>query len=351
MVWASEAVARPVGASVGVGTSEVKGTSLAELAPGKAGSVSSGELSMLSGFRTLNVLVSTSACGVKQGGNEPVDDVHNTVSNEDVGDEDTSFVDVDAAIGDGDVNVVSADSLDGGVAQSAAVGDSASNNVVPKDAAENLGGQVACERGNLLESGVVRGEDGDVFEAEESLAQIGGLNGSDKGGQLGSDGSVDDVLGDVEDVVDDVDDTTSKVEVLQGISTKSPERRSPITGGTYSLLNSGPHAQSAGEVDTVILSHGLDDLAAGDGAVVVVGQQGGHEDSLLRDIASVVGAVEDVVGEESGDVVGVEVRDLHVTEELGDGVVAGGKQGDVGKATEGLNEVGLGSQQGCRWVR
>ena len=71
--------------------------------------------------------------GVVGGGKNAIEDVQDTVGDQDIGGDDTSAVDEDLAVNDGDGNVATAESGDGAVGQRAAVCDGAVDDVVLQD--------------------------------------------------------------------------------------------------------------------------------------------------------------------------------------------------------------------------
>lgn len=106
---------------------------------------------------------STSSWGEKSG-DLLVDDVSNTVGNENVRDDNLGRVEEDVAVADGDLDRAALEGGDGlSILEGAAIAHSAVNDVVLQDGGELLSGQRSDQVGNGGESTVLRGKDGDVL--------------------------------------------------------------------------------------------------------------------------------------------------------------------------------------------
>ena len=140
--------------------------------------------------------------------------MNNTSSNENIRNGNHSRVDVDRSVDNGDRDTLSIDSLEGSVCQQAAVSDGALNHVVSQDAAERLGAEIGKSGSDGLESGVGRGEDGNIAKAIDGFNQISSGKSACKRCEVKSTGSVGCRLRNSQDAVNDVDDTTSEVDVL-----------------------------------------------------------------------------------------------------------------------------------------
>ncbi len=117
-----------------------------------------------------------------------VDNVDNTVGDEDVGGDNASVVHKDATITNGDGKLLS---VGGGessaVLKSGRVANSAlGDDVVGKDASNVLSAEVTKSRADVLESLVVGSEDGDVGSVVDSVQQVGRIDGSTERSKVGS---------------------------------------------------------------------------------------------------------------------------------------------------------------------
>lgn len=219
VAWAPPSVEvegdRPVASAVFSGTPEVKGMSLTELAPENAASwvlaVGSAVAEDFSGLRTLNILaLDPFAMDVDL----RINDVDDTVGDEHVGDDDLGLVDVDSAVVNLDVNLLTSSSGESAVLEVGAVANSVVDNMVPEDVHEIRLAGVGEDGANVGKGAVAGRKDGDVPGAGEVGDQLGLGESTSNGGEVGSNGSVGKVLGDSKNTVDDVDDTTSEVEIL-----------------------------------------------------------------------------------------------------------------------------------------
>jgi hypothetical protein len=114
--------------------------------------------------------------------------VHNTVGNENIGDDDAGVVHEDASIVDGDGQFISVHCRESSsVLQTRAVaGFAANNSVVGKNVGNLLSGEVTKTRADSLESSVVGCEDGDVRCVVDSAEQLGRLERTAKRSQPSS---------------------------------------------------------------------------------------------------------------------------------------------------------------------
>ena len=148
------------------------------------------------------------------GGEDRVEDVQDTVGEQDVGGDDAGAVHKDFTFDDGDGDVVAAEGRDGAVGQRAAVGDCAVDDVVLQDRGGFFGGEVGEGGADVLEGGVVGGEDGEVRGGGDSFGKAGCVDCTEEGAETGflSDGA--DVRREGEEPVDNVDDSTVEGNVL-----------------------------------------------------------------------------------------------------------------------------------------
>lgn len=254
----------------------------------------------------------------------------NTVGDEDVREDDTGLVDVDGAVQHNDVHLSTLNSLDGGVLESGAVGDSAADDVVGEDAGEVRGGQVLEGGGDGREGAVVRGEDGDVLKPAEGVNEVGLGDGTGNSGKVGLDGGFGNALRDAEDRVDDVDNTAREGDILRhGLAID----QQGSVGETYSSGDVGLGLQGTVDSDIVALLANLDDLSSGDVRVSLVGEQRGNELDVLQ-ILSSIASIEDVVrenGDNGARVGGNLLHDSAVVEEGAQGIVARSQDRDIGQ--------------------
>lgn len=174
--------------------------------------------------------------GRVRGVEDLVDDVDNTVGNENVGSDDTSVVHEDTALTDSNGKLLSVGSRESStVLEGRRVANTAlSDDVVGKDAASVLSAEVAESRADVLESLVVGCEDGDVRCVVNGVEQLGRVDGSTEGNKVCSRKGIGSVLREGQNTVDDVDHTTSEVHVLRLLA----ERKAQLKKSTYSCCNS-----------------------------------------------------------------------------------------------------------------
>lgn len=152
------------------------------------------------------------------GGSLLVDDVHDAVGDQHVGQDDLGAVDEDGAVLDAHCHVAATDGRDPlAVGQVGAVCDRAVDDVVLEDRGELVAGEVWQCGADVLERLVGRCEDGDVAERVDGVHQVGLCQCAGEGGEVGSNGSAGGVLGHGEDAIDDVNDTTGEVHVLSKV--------------------------------------------------------------------------------------------------------------------------------------
>jgi hypothetical protein len=148
--------------------------------------------------------------------------VHNTVGDENIRSDDAGTVHENLSISNGNGQVCAVDSLErSSIGQTAAVTDSSGNDVVSKDAADLLDGEVGKTRANSLESGVVGCKNGDIFGSVDSLDEVGSGEGTSEGRKTSSDGSAGGRVGNSEDSVNDVDDSAGEGNILENINCRS----------------------------------------------------------------------------------------------------------------------------------
>jgi hypothetical protein len=150
-----------------------------------------------------------------------IDNVDDTVGDENIRDDDLGLVDVDSAVVNGNVKLLAIGSSESTVLESAAVAKSVVYDVVREDISEITLAGVGEDGTDVGKGTVVGNKDGDVPLTAEVGQNLGFCEGTSSGGKVGGDGSIGDVLGDAENAVDDVNDTTGEVEVLKSVSKRS----------------------------------------------------------------------------------------------------------------------------------
>lgn len=145
-----------------------------------------------------------------------VDDVDDTVGDQDISGDDLGVVNENTLVADGDGEHLA---VGGGelsaVHEAGRVADGAGDNMVGQDAGEVLGGQVAESRANVLESLVGGSEDGDIGGGVDGVDEVSSDDGTTEGGETSSGEDIGRDHGDGQHSVDDVNDTTSEVYVLR----------------------------------------------------------------------------------------------------------------------------------------
>ena len=172
----------------------------------------------LSGLRTLKTLVCYSSIIDV---NLPVNDVNNTVGDEDIGDDDLGLVDIDSAVVDGNVDILAIGRSEGTVLECAAVAKSVVDDVVLENILEISLAGIGKDGANVGKRAVAGNKDGNVSFTGEIWQKLRLYEGASSGGKVGSDGSIGDVLRDGKNAVDDVNDTAGEVEVLESQSVGS----------------------------------------------------------------------------------------------------------------------------------
>lgn len=141
--------------------------------------------------------------------------MHDTAGDEDVWVDDAGGVDEDFAVDDGDVDVWAGHGGEGSALQEGGVGDGAVDDVVLEEGGGLGGGEVGEDGADILEGGVGGREDGDVLCHVEGHGEVGGLEGTGKGGQASGFGGGRDILGDGEGSVDNVHHPVGDGDVLR----------------------------------------------------------------------------------------------------------------------------------------
>lgn len=208
------------------------------------------------------------------------------------------------------------------------------NDVIPQNPRQLFNSQLADQVPNRIKRRVVRGKKGNVPRVGKRLGNTSLRHGADKSSEVLLQEGGRQRGGNSEVVVDDVDGAAGVVEV----------------GG----FNSAELAVSRKEAHAAVSGLDLESLAAGDVAVRREVEDGGEElGGGGGEVGGVEGPVEDVVGEEGGEVVGVgeELVGQRGGVQTGEGLVGGGEEGDIlgiGKELVddlfGLEEAGEGGE-------
>lgn len=156
--------------------------------------------------------------GVVAGREDAVENVQDSVGDEDVCGNDAGTVHEDLAVDDGDGDVTTTESRDGGVGQRAAVCHGAVDDVVLQDRGSFLGSEVAQGRADVLERSVVGGEDGQVWCRVDGLGEVCGVDCTKESTQTSFLSDDADVRRDSKEAVDDMDHTAVECNVLSIIS-------------------------------------------------------------------------------------------------------------------------------------
>ena len=308
-------------------TPEVKGLSEALEAPGKAADcvgadVSSGGIVMLA-LRTF--------CGRCQPrfnlriGDTHVNDMDNTACHKEVGHGDLGAVDKDVHLfshGDCDVH-----SRHGGqihaVHEHGAVANCAVDNVILQDHCQVIRAEVCSRSPNVLEGLVAGSKDGNVLQSVHGGNQVGPVQGPHESTETSLLCRARHVRGDGQNLVDDVDDTASKI---------------GIGGGDGGIV-----VESRVENYILALHGGLNTLSSGDIGELFIHQHCWNEDWHLSDGRGGVRAIQDVVGEDGLNGVGIILSDCRAgigLEEGGESLVGRCQNGDVGRVAESGQQVG-----------
>lgn len=173
-----------------------------------------------------------------------VNNVRNTVGDENVASDNAGVVDEDASLVDGDGQVGAVSSTENGsVGKTRAVADSAVDYVVGQDVGDVGGGKVSKTTTDGLESGVRGREDGDIRGVVDNIDKASGVERPAKGDQVGSGKSVGSILWQSKEVVNDMNDTTGEVNVGLGnsrVGQKSTEEGDiAVTENSLNPLASG----------------------------------------------------------------------------------------------------------------
>jgi hypothetical protein len=126
----------------------------------------------------------------KTGENSRINNMHNTIRNQDIRSNDLRAINPDTALGiQSDSDAAAAKCLDSGaVLKTAGVGDSAVDDVVGEHGGDVLGCGVLERGSDGLEGFVGGGEDGEVGGLVDGGDQVGGVDGAVEGGQVGGEG-------------------------------------------------------------------------------------------------------------------------------------------------------------------
>jgi hypothetical protein len=165
------------------------------------------------GLRTLIVLLAARPIeGYRM--NLRVDNVDDTVGNEDIRGDNTGTVDKNLSVSNGDGQVCTVSGLEGSsVGQRAAVAHSTGNDVVGKDAGYLLSGKVGKAGTDSLESSVVGSEDGNILGGVDGVDEVGRVESAGERSQTCGKSGLGGGLGQSKDSVNDVDYTTGEVNI------------------------------------------------------------------------------------------------------------------------------------------
>jgi hypothetical protein len=179
-----------------------------------------------------------------------IDNVDNTVGNENIGGDDTRAVDEDTATVNGDGQVLAVQSLEhSSVGQTRAVTGSRSHNrMVGENISDLLRSKAGKTAADGLECGVIWRKYGDVGGGVNGVQEVGGVEGTTERAQTSSGESVGSAQRQSKNGVDDVDNTTSEVHILEMLIVNSRGPRFV----TYGLRDGRVHLQSAVESNVAV---------------------------------------------------------------------------------------------------
>lgn len=151
--------------------------------------------------------------GSAQDENLRVNNMDHTAVDKDIGNCDLGTVDGDFSVVDADGELTTLDGLELlAILELGGVANGVRDNVVSEDVGQLLLGRGG---GELAESLITGGEDGDFGEGVNSVDETGGLESLDKLGKLELGSGQRHAHGGSEDGVDDVSNTTSESNILQ----------------------------------------------------------------------------------------------------------------------------------------
>ena len=236
-------------------------------------------------------------CGVV-GGQDGVEDVQDTVGEQDVGGDDAGAVHEDFTVDDGDGDVVAAEGGNCAVGQRAAVGDGAVDDVVLQDRGGFFGGQVGEGGADVLEGGVVWCEDGQIGGGCDGFGEAGCVDGTEEGAETGflSDGA--DVRREGEQTIDNVDHSTIEGNVLVVLLVYIQVGLNQ-SESTYSFSNRDIVLESRDHNDLAVAYTAFDNLTTSDIGKGSVVEQSSGEGRSLCDVLRAELANENVVVEKS----------------------------------------------------
>jgi hypothetical protein len=149
-----------------------------------------------------------------------IDDMDNTVGNENIGSNDARAVNEDTATVDGDSQVLAVQSLEhGAILQARAVAGLHSNDrMIGENVLDLVGSEASESATDSLERGVVWRENGDVRGGVNGAEEGGCVKGTTERAQTSSGESVGSHQGQSKDRVDDVNDTSGEIYILRSVN-------------------------------------------------------------------------------------------------------------------------------------
>lgn len=117
---------------------------------------------------------------------------------------------------------------------------------------------------------------------------------------------------------------------------------------TYSLGDIGLLTETTVEADSIAHGHSLDTLSTGDIGICRVVEERGDKSGCVANVAGIVGTVQNVVLKDSSDGAGIildHAGDSGVIEEVLDGIVAWGQDGDIPETAKVSEKTGLGTKE------
>lgn len=146
--------------------------------------------------------------------------MNNTVSDEDISNCNASAVDEDATLlanGNSEVSAIEC-GQGSSILDARRVTDGTVDDVVGQDICQITSGEVGKSRADILESLARRSKNSNIGYSVNSIEEVGVVQSTAKGGEVGGSKSVRDNFRENEESVDNVNHTTSEVDILRKIN-------------------------------------------------------------------------------------------------------------------------------------
>jgi hypothetical protein len=119
---------------------------------------------------------------------------------------------------------------------------------------------------------------------------------------------------------------------------------------TYSLGDIGLLTETTVEADSIAHGQSLDTLSTSDIGICRIVEERRDKSGCVADVAGIVGTVQNVVLKDSSDGAGIvldHAGNSSVIEEVLDGIVAWGQDGDIPKTAKVSEKTGLATEKAC----